>query len=296
MIPDSVFFVVGPTAVGKSAYAVRLALENNGEIISADSMQVYIGLDSGTSKPSEDEKQGVVHHMIDIIDPGEDYSAGAYSKDAQACIKDIIERGKQPIVCGGTGLYIHALLYNEMDFSERERDDAFREELARIAELYGSKSLHDKLYDVDPEAAARIHPNNLKRVIRALERAGGDIENSKTGGLRDFSETFGPATRYKARIIRLTTDRQKLYERIECRAEAFFAAGLIDEVDSLLKKGIQRNSTAMQGIGYKEVAAMLNGEYDEMEALRLVKQNTRRYAKRQEAWFKRYSGAETIIL
>ena len=290
---DKVIFVVGPTGVGKSAYAVKLALETGGEIVSADSMQVYKWFDLGTAKPTEAEKQGVPHHMIDVANPKEDYSAGAYSKEAQAVIADIAGRGRQPIVCGGTGLYIHALLYEDMDFSGRARDEELRAALAYEAEEKGPDALYERLKAADPLAAARIHPNNVKRVIRALERACGAPESPESGGLRDFSETFGPPTRYDAKIIRLTADRKKLYERLERRADAFFAAGLIDEVIALLACGVPADSTAMQGIGYKEVVAMLAGKYDENEAIRLVKQNTRRYAKRQETWFKRYAAAES---
>jgi len=288
---NGVIFIVGPTAVGKSEFAVDLALKEGGEVVSADSMQVYTGLDLGTAKPSMDERRGVPHHMIDVANPREDYSAAAYSQAAQAAIADILERGKTPIVCGGSGLYIHALLY-ELDFSGRDRDEGLRAELAKEAEEKGGDYLFARLLEADPDAAAHVHPHNIKRVIRALERAAGSVESD---GLRDFGGTFDAAKqRYAARIIRLTAPRTELYERIERRAEGFFKAGLADEVQRLLESGVPRAGTAMQGIGYKEVAAMLAGEYDEAEALRLVKQNTRRYAKRQETWFKRYDAAETL--
>ena len=288
-----VIFVVGPTAAGKSAFAVQLALETGGEIISADSMQVYRGFDLGTAKPSAEERKGVPHHMIDVVDPLEDYSAGAYSKDAQAVIEEVLGRGRQPVVCGGSGLYVHALLYEEMDFSGRGRDVGLRARLELEAEEKGAAHLYQRLLDADPEAAARIHPNNIKRVIRALERASCGAEK---GGLRDFSGTFEAQPRYDARIIRLTADREALYARIERRVEAFFEAGLVREVRGLLENGVPPGCTAMQGIGYKEVASMLAGEYDEAEAIRLVKQNTRRYAKRQETWFKRYVDAELEVV
>jgi len=290
MDSKTVIFVVGPTAVGKSAYAVELALENSGEIVSADSMQVYKGLDIGTSKPSIEERKGIIHHMIDIADPKQDYSAGAYSKEAGKVIDDILSRGKRPIVCGGSGLYVHSLLY-EMDFSGAKRDESLREVLENEEKTHGKEYLYKKLEDADPTAAVRIHPNNVKRVIRALERVYGDIESD---GFRGFENTFSAPKRYDSRIIRLTCERPALYSRIDKRAEAFFANGLVDEVRGLLEAGVPGDSTAMQGIGYKEVASMLVGEYDENEALRLVKQNTRRYAKRQETWFKRYVDAEII--
>jgi tRNA dimethylallyltransferase len=289
---QSVIFVVGPTASGKSAFAVRLAREIDGEVVSADSIQVYRGLDVGTAKPSEEERQGVPHHMIDVADPKENYSAGAYARAAQAAIADVAARGKHAIVCGGSGLYVHALLY-EMDFSGRAGGGAFREELLKEAEEKGGEYMFSKLLNEDPAAAARVHPHNVKRVIRALERVRGISEQD---GLRDFSGTFAARERYDARVFRLTMARDALYQRIEQRAENFFANGLVREVQRLLKNGIPPNGTAMQGIGYKEVVAMLSGAYDEGEALRLVKQNSRRYAKRQETWFKRYADAEVIYV
>ena len=286
-----VIFVIGPTAVGKSEFAVSLALEEDGEIVSADSMQVYRGLDLGTAKPSMEARKGVPHHMLDIADPREDYSAAAYSRAAQAVIADIQARGKRPVVCGGSGLYIHSLLY-ELDFSGGEGDMALRRELEKEAEEKGCEYLFSRLLEIDPAAASYVHPNNVKRVIRAIERAMGDVENE---GIRDFDGTFSGRRRYETRIIRLTADREELYGRIERRAEGFFANGLVNEVRRLLEAGVPREGTAMQGIGYKEVASMLDGCYDEEEALRLVKQNTRRYAKRQETWFKRYADAELLL-
>jgi len=288
MIP--VIFIVGPTAVGKSDFAIDLALESGGEIISADSMQIYKGLDLGTAKLKDQEMKGVPHHMIDIADPRVNYSVGEYSKTAQSIIDEISKRGKQVIVCGGSGLYVHSLLY-EMDFSGCSVDEKLREQLTLEAEQKGNEHLFAKLTEIDPSAAERVHPNNTKRVIRALERAYGDIEE---GGLRDFSATFGAKRRYDSTIIRLTSDRKALYERIERRAEKFFENGLIDEVRGLLNNGIPKDANSMQGLGYKEIVSFLDGQFDETEALRLVKQNTRRFAKRQETWFKRYTDAEII--
>ena len=287
---EPVIFIVGPTAVGKSEYAVKMALETGAEIISADSMQVYKGLDLGTAKPSIEEKKGIPHHMIDIADPKCGYSVGEYSKEAGSIIEMLLSRGVTPIVCGGSGLYVHSLLY-EMDFSGATKNNSLRMQLEDEAEKLGNEHLYKKLLEIDPSAAEHVHPNNVKRVIRALERVYGEVENE---GMRDFDNTFSSPRRWSTRIIRLTADREYLYDRIEKRAEVFFANGLVDEVRGLLENGVSRGSTAMQGIGYKEVAAMLDGEIDENEALRLVKQNTRRYAKRQETWFKRYVDAEII--
>jgi len=291
MTEPKVIFVAGPTAVGKSAYALDLALQTGGEIVSADSMMVYKGLDIGTAKPSMAERKKVPHHMIDVADPREDYSAAEYSEAAQSAIEEIIERGKQPIVCGGSGLYIHSLLY-ELDFAGRPADGELREILQREAEEKGAGYIFEKLLKIDPLAAEHVHPNNVKRVIRALERAYGEIEKE---GLRGFSGTFDLEKRYEARIIRLTMDRKALYERIERRTAKFFEDGLIEEVRGILDSGVPREANSLQGIGYKEVISMLEGEIDETEALRLVQQNTRRYAKRQETWFKRYTDAEIIV-
>ena len=288
--PDPVIFVVGPTAVGKSDYAVKIALEIGGEIVSADSMQVYKGLDLGTAKPTTEERKGVPHHMIDIADPKKDYSVGEYSKEAGSIIENLLSKGITPIVCGGSGLYIHSLLY-EMDFSGPKKDDSLRLKLEEEAERLGTEHLYKKLLEIDPSVSENIHPNNKKRIIRALERVYGEIESD---GVRDFERTFSVPHRWNTRILRLTAEREALYKRIEQRAERFFESGLIGEVRGLLENGVSRGSTAMQGIGYKEVAAMLSGEIDEKEALRLVKQNTRRYAKRQETWFKRYVEVEMI--
>lgn len=285
-----VIFIVGPTAAGKSEYAVKTALNTGGEIVSADSMQVYRGLDLGTAKPSVQERMGVIHHMIDIADPKQDYSAGAYSKEATLVIENILSRGKTPIVCGGSGLYVHSLLY-DMDFSGIMRDDSLRQRFENEAEKLGPERLYMKLLEKDPSAASRVHPNNVKRVIRALERVYGEIES---GGIRGFENTLSAPRRWDSRIIRLTADREELYRRINNRAEGFFEKGLVGEVRALLEDGVPGDSTAMQGIGYKEVVAFLEGQYDEEEALRLVKQNTRRFAKRQETWFKRYTDAEII--
>ena len=287
-----VIFVVGPTAVGKSAFAVDLALDfgDNAEIVSADSMQVYKGLDIGTAKPSMEERKGIPHHMIDVADPREDFSVGLYSKTANQIIENILSQGKIAIVCGGSGLYVHSLLY-ELDFSGSDRDESLRNELMREAEEKGSEYLYQKLVEMDPKSAETIHPNNEKRVIRALERLYGEIEN---GGIRDFDNTYLAPKRYKSRIIRLTMDREELYKRVEKRAEDFIENGLIGEVQGLLDSGVPESSTAMKGIGYKEIIAMLKGEYEEAEAIRLIKQMTRRYAKRQETWFKRYHDAELL--
>jgi tRNA dimethylallyltransferase len=286
----TVIFVVGPTAVGKSAYAIQLARETDGEIVSADSMQVYRGLDKGTAKPTAAERQRVPHHMIDVADPREDYSAAVYRGAATNVIEEIFRRGKVPIVCGGSGLYVHSLLYG-LDFSGAGGDPALRESLVREAEEGGAPKLYKKLEEIDPQAAARIHPNNVKRVVRALERASGTLENQ---GVRGFEQSFAGAVGYETRILRLTMARPQLYARIERRVDDFLADGLVAEVEGLLRAGIPRGGTAIQGIGYKEIVTFLDGDIDYNEAVRRIKQNSRHYAKRQETWFKRYEQAEVI--
>ncbi|MDR0876018.1 MAG: tRNA (adenosine(37)-N6)-dimethylallyltransferase MiaA [Clostridiales Family XIII bacterium] len=287
-----VIFVVGPTAVGKSAFAVDLARKTDGEIVSADSMQVYRGLDKGTAKPTKIERETVPHHMIDIIDPWEEYSAAAYRDEAIEVIEDIFERGNTPIVCGGSGLYVHSLLYG-LDFSGGAGDPALRESLVREAEDGGALLLYKKLEELDPDAALRIHPNNVKKVIRAIERVSGTLENQ---GVREFDESFAGAVDFETRVLRLTMERPKLYERIERRVDDFLAGGLEGEVRGLLAAGVPPGGTAMQGIGYKEIVKFFDGDIDYNEAVRLIKQNSRRYAKRQETWFKRYEQAEVIVV
>jgi tRNA dimethylallyltransferase len=290
--PREVIFVVGPTAVGKSAYALRLAQKIDGEIVSADSMQVYRGFDKGTAKPTTEERRLVPHHMIDVADPHEDYSAALYRDMAAGVIDRILARGKTPVVCGGSGLYVHSLLYG-LDFSGGAGDPALRESLLREAEEGGAEILFKKLEKIDPQAAERIHPNNLKRVVRAIERASGTLENE---GIREFGQSFAEPVSYETRVLRLTMERARLYERIERRTDAFMANGLVDEVADLLAAGIPPKGTAMQGIGYTETVTYLSGDIDYNEAVSRIKRNSRHYAKRQETWFKRYKQAEVIVV
>ena len=290
MSKNTVIFVVGPTAVGKSAYALDLALKTDGEIISADSMQVYIGLDKGTAKPTPEEQKMVPHHMIDVVNPIENYSVAAFRDTATKIIDDIFSRGKSPIVCGGSGLYVHSLLYG-LDFSGVNGDPELRDSLVKEAEEGSVQDLFKKLEELDPEAALRIHPNNVKKVIRAIERASGMLEND---GIREFDESFKTNVDYETEVIRLTMDRGKLYKRIERRVDEFLENGLAAEVRGLLDAGLPHSCTAIQGIGYKEIVKHFDGDIDYNEAVRLIKQNSRRYAKRQETWFKRYEQAKVI--
>ena len=274
--------IVGPTASGKSALAMALAEEMGGEIVSCDSMQIYRSMDIGTAKPTEDEQRRVRHHMIDIVEPWETFSCADYAVRAEAAIRDIVVRGKTPIVCGGTGLYLDALLRGGMA-EEADTDEAYRAELDALAQEKGNEYLHGLLGDVDPESAEAIHPNNRKRVLRALEicRVSGrkkseiDRENSSLDGV------FEPLC-----IGLFYTDRSVLYGRIERRVDQMVAEGLLDEVKMLSDKGIfDRSQTAVGAIGYKEFLGYFRGECSLAQATDALKTATRRYAKRQITWF-----------
>ena len=285
-----VVLIAGPTAVGKTKYAIEYALENNGEIVSCDSMQIYKYMAIGTAKPTKEELSMVRHHLVDIIDPRDDFSVAQYSELAQKAINDIFSRGKVPIVSGGTGLYFNSIVY-EMDFGNDTRDMEFRKSLEEIANEMGNKYLHDMLREKDPESANRIEPNNLRRVIRALESV--MIADKK---LKPFEEVKKKNVNYNTKLIGLCRDRANLYSRIEKRVDIMVEEGLIQEVSSLLENGFTSEHISMKGIGYKEVIAYLNGEYNKDRAIELIKRNTRRYAKRQLTWFKRYDEMEWINL
>lgn len=273
--------ITGPTATGKSAVAVEVALRVGGEIISADSMLVYRGMDIGTAKPTPAERKGVPHHLIDIVEPGEDFSVATFQAMARDLIAEINARGSLPILVGGTGLYIRAVLRGFRFAGGVDKE--LRRRLAGEARLFGPVHLHEKLRAVDPEAAARIHPHNVKRVIRALEVF------YQTG--KPISAAAGQENPpYDALVFGLYLDRQELYRRIEARVDAMLKAGLVEEVRHLLARGLPRETTAMQALGYKEIAAYLAGEVTLEEAVRLLKRNTRRFAKRQFTWFRREEG------
>lgn len=273
--------IVGPTASGKTAYAVKLAKERNGEVVSCDSMQIYKYMDIGTAKPTPKEMQGVVHHMLDFVDPRENYSVASFVKDARSCIDDILSRNKLPVLCGGTGLYIDSII-NQIEFGCEEPDEWYRNELAEFSAKYGNNALHDKLKEKDPSAAEKIHPNNVKRVIRALEI----IKN--TGITKTAADGIAKKEQlYDAEIIGLFMDRERLYERINKRVDIMMQSGLLDETKKLLGLGVPRTSTAMQAIGYKELLLYLDGNLTLDEAVEKIKQESRRYAKRQMTWFRR---------
>lgn len=279
----TVIFVAGPTAVGKTKYAIEVAKAFHGEIISADSMQIYQYMDIGSAKPTKAELSQAKHYLVDEIDPRDEFSAAEYQTLAKRYIEQVFTSGKTPIVSGGTGLYLNSLLY-DMDFSVMPKHVSFREELEKEAELYGVEHVHNRLKSIDKAAAERIHPNNLKKVIRAIE-----VYESTGEGIREFKESLVPTKDYKCVLIGLTRDREELYQRIDQRVDLLMEAGLVKEIEFLLEKGLSENHISMKGIGYKEIISYLHGEYDLEEAIRIVKRNTRHYAKRQMTWLKRYS-------
>ncbi len=276
--------IAGPTASGKTALAIELARIFDGEIISADSMQVYKYMDIGAGKPSKEQRAVVPHHLIDIVEPEEDYTAADFMRDADRAIKDIHDRGKRIFVAGGTGLYIRALLHGIIDGPAG--DSALREAFIGEAAERGAGYLHERLKSLDPEAAASIHPNNLRRVLRALEvtllskRLSSELKKE-----HGFSEA-----RYDALLIGLHKDRQTLYADIDKRVDGMLATGLVHETSMLIDAGYSTNLKPMNGLGYKEAAGFLRGEYPLAEAVRLIKRNTRRYGKRQITWFKKEPG------
>ena len=274
--------VAGPTATGKSDSAVELALRMNGEVISADSMQVYRGMDIGSAKVTVEEMRGVPHHLIDCADPSENWNVVRFQKEARRAVQDIASRGRLPILCGGTGFYIQALLY-DIDFTQMDENTPLRDRLSALAAEKGPEAVHALLLEKDPASAAAIHPNNLKRVIRAIEfmeESGGSIAAHN-------SQQRERESAYRSVFFVLTMDRARLYERIDRRVDIMMERGLVEEVARLRAMGIQRDSKSMQGIGYKQVYGYLDGEYDLEEAVRLIKRDTRHFAKRQLTWFKR---------
>lgn len=287
-----VYAVVGPTASGKSAYAIRLAKELDGEVISGDSMQIYRGMDVGTAKASAEEQQGIPHHLLDVAEITEGFSAGRFMELAAEKIAEIHSRGKTPIICGGTGLYIELLLTGKQ-LSENTADEKLREELLQFANEHGNEALHTRLLELDPKSAENIHPNNVKRVVRALEIA---LTTGSTKSEADEKSKEGENP-YAPTIIRLTYgDRAKLYEKINLRVRRMFEMGLEEEVRALCEKGLRETPTASQAIGYKEFYPYFDGEIPLAQVEEDICRNTRRYAKRQETWFSRMHYDKLITL
>jgi len=278
-----ILVVAGPTAVGKTEYAIEAAKTFNGEIVSCDSMQLYRYMDIGSAKPTRQEREEAVHHLIDFLDPREDFSVARYQTLARKAIEDIMGRGRLPIISGGTGLYLNSILY-DMDFASAGGDEALREELTAKAENEGPQAVHDILRDLDQEAADRIHPNNLKKVIRAIERL-----QAGEGKLRPFDRVASENKAYEPLLVCLTRNREELYDRIDRRVDLLIERGLVDEVQSLTAMGLTADDISMKGIGYKEIIEYLDGETTLEDAVQKIKKNTRHYAKRQLTWFRRYA-------
>ena len=282
--------ILGPTASGKTALSVQLAKALDTEIISGDSMLVYRGFDIGSAKPTPEERGGVPHHLIDVWQPWEGYNVTDFVTEAGRLIAELNEKGKLPLLAGGTGLYVKALLEG-YEFNNTEGSPDYREELEELARLYGKAYVHRLLAAADPDAAARLHPNDFRRVVRALEvqHLGGEhISRARTAEADPEGVTpTGASLRYDALVLGLARERQGLYERINRRVEQMFAQGLEQEVRALSASGVTREMQAMKGIGYKETAAYLAGEMSREEAVELIQKSTRHFAKRQLTWYRK---------
>lgn len=280
---DRLLTIVGPTAVGKTRLSIELAKAFRGEIISGDSMQVYKGMDIGTAKIKRDERGGIPHHLIDILDPHESFSVTQFQELTKKCIAEINERGKLPILVGGTGLYVQSVTH-DFHFPEAH-DPALRQKWLNYLACYGKEKLYEQLKAVDPQYAQKLHPNNTRRVIRALE-----ILEATGKSMACYQQDWNRQSPYDLVMIGLDMKREDLYERINERVDQMIREGLVEEVRELLKKGVPKTSTAMQAIGYKEMVEYLEGKLTLEEAVEKIKRNTRRFAKRQMTWFRRMKG------
>lgn len=280
MMKIPIIVIAGATATGKTALSVELAKKYNGEVVSADSMQIYKGMDIGTAKPTEAEKQGITHHLMDFVNPSEEYSVADYVSDAHKCIEDISARGKLPIVTGGTGLYINSLV-DDVDFEEETGNGKIREELMNIYKNEGAGKLFEMLTKIDPES--KIPKENIRRVIRAVEfyRLNGITMTEKERISKQKESRYVPL------MMEISTDRGLLYEKIDKRVDVMVENGLLEEVYSFYKRGFTKKMQSMKGIGYKQLLDYFRGMTSLDEALRLIKRDSRRYAKRQITWFKR---------
>ena len=290
---DRLIAILGPTAVGTTALSIALAKELATGIISGDSMLVYRGLDIGSAKPSPEEREGVPHHLIDIREPNENYAVTDFVAGAKKHIRELNAQGKVPILAGGTGLYIKALLEG-YQFNETEEHGAYRSYLEELGRSRGKEYVHGLLAAADPAAAQRLHPNDFRRVVRALEVShfgGEQISRERQAGAGEITRA---SLCYDALVIGLERDRQELYERINQRVNLMFEAGLEDEVKGLLSGGLHRGTQAMKGIGYKETAAYLDGEMSREEAVELIQKSTRHFAKRQLTWYRKMPYIEWI--
>lgn len=291
-MPPNIVIVCGPTATGKTRLGVALAKRLDGEVVSADSMQIYRNMAVGTAQPTEEEKAGVPHHMMAIVDPTEPYSVARYVEEATRCVDDILARGKVPLVVGGTGLYIDALRRGQT-FSAYRPESGHRERLRLRAANGQLPQLYEELQTIDPEAAGRLHPNDEKRILRALEVF---YETGETISAHN-ARTRALPPRYDAAVIALTyRDRAALYRRIDRRVDLMLEAGLLSEVKALLEAGVPASCTAMQAIGYKELAPALLSGSDPAAAVEEIKRRSRQYAKRQLTWFRRDETAHWVFL
>lgn len=288
-MPD-IAVIAGPTASGKTALGIALAKKTGGEIVSADSMQIYKYMDIGTAKPSGAEMDGVAHHMIDIVTPFDNYSVARYVSEASACVDGILSRGKLPIIVGGTGLYIDSLISGR-GFSE-QGDENLRLELSQRYESLGGEALLSELRKIDPVSAERLHPNDKKRIIRALEIF--MLTGITLTEHNEMTQRLPP--RYRACMIALSyASRENLYERINRRVDTLMEKGLLNEVKMLINMGLTGAHTAMQAIGYKELTEVILENKDVAAAVETIKMESRRYAKRQLSWFRRYQNAHWIL-
>lgn len=281
MQKEKVVVICGPTASGKTALSIELAKRVNGEIVSCDSMQIYKEMDIGTAKPTREEMQGIKHYLIDFVSPEERYSVADYKIDAKKAINEIIEKGKTPIIVGGTGLYVDSLIY-EIEYPNIEFDENYRKELERQVEENGLEKLYEKAKEIDPEAIKKISPNDQKRILRILEIYHATGKN-KT---EQEKESRKKEVEYDYKVYALDWERSRLYERINKRVDIMIENGLIEEVKNIYNK-YEKFPTAMQGLGYKEVVEYLEGKTTKEEMIDKIKQETRRYAKRQLTWFRK---------
>lgn len=276
--------LAGPTAVGKTDISIKLAKKLNGEIISADSMQIYKYMDIGSAKITKDEMKGIPHHLIDVVAPHEEFNVASFKTLAEKCIKDIWSRGKLPIIAGGTGLYINSLIYN-YDFTDADRDEDYREYLTRLSEDKGKEYVHSLLKDIDEKSYEKLYPNDLKRVVRALEVY--KITGKSISEYTKENEKKLYNIPYNVNYFVLNMNREVLYERINKRVDIMMDKGLIEEVKKLESMGYTPDMQSMKGIGYKEILFYLKGDISLDEAIYLIKKGSRNYAKRQLTWFRK---------
>lgn len=282
ILKKPLIILTGPTAVGKTKLSIELAKAVNGEIISADSMQVYKHMDIGSAKIKKEEMCGVPHHLIDVLEPDEEFHVVRFQEMAKQAMEEIYAKGKVPILAGGTGFYIQAVV-KDIDFSKETEKSPVREELEKLAEEKGYEYLHERLQQVDPKSAEKIHANNVKRVIRALEY----FELTGKPISLHNEEEAAKESPYNVAYFVLNDVRERLYERIDARVDAMLQEGLVEEVSGLAKKGYTKDMVSMQGLGYKEILSYLDGSYTLDEAVYILKRHPRHFAKRQLTWFKR---------